>query len=241
MSHDSDYPPIAEYALIGDCHGAALVSRAGSIDWCCVPRFDSGSCFARMLDARRGGFCAIELADEDQAAEREYLEGTLVLATTLGGKVHVQDAFAVPCARADGRPAPEILRVIEGVHGEARARLTVAPRFDYGEVDPWIRDHGGGVFSAIGGNDGLVVWSDAPLAPENRTLTATLTVREGDRIRLWIASRPPELIGAAPPAPPDVDERLAATVRWWRDWAARGCADGATLRSALVLKGLTYE
>src|SRR4051794_10914875 len=114
MSHDSDYPPIAEYALIGDCHGAALVSRAGSIDWCCVPRFDSGSCFARLLDARRGGFCAIELADEDQAAEREYLEGTLVLATTLGGKVRVQDAFAVPCARADGRPAPEIVRVIEG-------------------------------------------------------------------------------------------------------------------------------
>jgi GH15 family glucan-1,4-alpha-glucosidase len=240
MNRDPDYPPIADYALIGDCHGAALVSRGGSIDWCCVPRFDAGSCFGRLLDARHGGFCSIEAGGEP---EREYLEETLVLATTFGGRVRVLDAFAMPCAQADGRPAPEILRLVEGLDDEATVRLTVAPRFDYGEVDPWIRDHGDGVFSAIGGNDGLVIWSDAPLAAdEDRTLTASVTLRAGERVRLSIASRAPELIDAEPPRAPDgVDERLETTLGWWREWAARGRADNATLRSALVLKGLTYE
>src|SRR3954452_3961144 len=97
MSHDSDYPPIADYALIGDCHGAALVSRSGSIDWCCVPRLDSASCFARLLDAKKGGYCAIEPAPElTRPAHREYVEGTLVLETsfqTPGGQARLIDFF----------------------------------------------------------------------------------------------------------------------------------------------------
>ena len=245
MALDAAYPPIADYALIGDCHGVALVSRDGAIDWCCVPRMDHGSCFGRLLDRRRGGYCAIELNGAPAAAPvHEYVQDTLVVATTLAGdagQARIVDGFSTPGAES----GPELLRIVEGVRGTATVRLTVAPRFDYGEVDPWIRRHGRDVFSATGGDDGLVIWSDAPLAVEDSAaLGATVTVRAGERVRLSIVARAPERIDAEPPVAPlpgEIDARLDATVRWWREWAAgHAPAHREALRSALVLKGLTY-
>src|SRR3954464_12718170 len=152
MSHDSDYPPIADYAPIGDCHGAALVSRAGSIDWCCLPRFDSGSCFARLLDAERGGHFAL-IPPRGAMTDLRYLEGKMVLEMTIeaaGARARILDCFAVGDER-------RLLRVVEGLEGEMTLGVELAPRFDYGEVRPWLRRDGDGLLRVIGGNDGLVV------------------------------------------------------------------------------------
>src|SRR5438105_2259037 len=124
------YAPIADYALIGDCHSSALVSSTGSIDWCTFPRFDSGSCFARILDSEHGGSCSITPAGEFTASRR-YLDGTMVLETTLrsgGGEVTILDCFAM---RSGGRTDPhrQLIRVIECARGRMDLRLEVSPRF----------------------------------------------------------------------------------------------------------------
>src|SRR5881396_1888578 len=121
------YPPIADYGLIGDCHSAALVSRTGSIDWCCLPRFDSGSCFGRLLDWERGGQCSISPVDPDVAITRSYLDRTLVLETSFlagSGEARLVDFFAM---REGGREDPrrQIVRILEGVRGHVDVRIEV--------------------------------------------------------------------------------------------------------------------
>ena len=114
MSTPTDrYPPISDYALIGDCHTAALVSRAGSIDWCCMPRFDSGSVFGRLLDWDKAGYCAIEAQGEIESISREYLEDTLVLVTRYhakGGVMTITDCMEMRMGAGArpraGRPPP---------------------------------------------------------------------------------------------------------------------------------------
>src|SRR5436190_11378793 len=150
------YPPLSDYAFISDCHSAALVSRSGSVDWCCMPRFDSGSCFGRLLDWSRGGHCSIEPAGGGGVAGRSYLDGTLVLETRFragGNEATVTDCFTLKRGGATD-PDRQLLRVIEGAAGEMRLRIRVAPRFDYGGLRPWLRIEGPDVHSAIGGDDG---------------------------------------------------------------------------------------
>jgi GH15 family glucan-1,4-alpha-glucosidase len=247
MSAGQQQPPLADYSLIGDCHGAALVSSAASIDWCCMPRFDSGSCFGRLLDTERGGHCSISVEDQTDSSSA-YLPDTMVLETTLqgrGGAVRVLDCMAI--GRADERERHrELVRVIECTHGVAEVRIEVAPRFDYGAVAPWLRRVGEEAFTATGGDDGLVLWSDAGLDSDGAQLAARATLHAGERLRLLIGSAPPQVLedeqehenGAA------VDARLERTVRWWRDWRERltgvGSEQPAAVRSALILKALTY-
>ena len=248
----SAYPPIADYGLIADCHGAALVSREGSIDWCCIPRFDSGACFARLLDWEKGGHCSIEPTGREAAPpSREYLEGTLVLVTTLHselGEARVIDFM--PLGGDQRSPRREIGRILEGVRGVFEFTLRIVPRFDCGEVDPWIRRHGANLFSAIGGDDGLVVSSDAPLSqPEQHSLEAAGTLRADERIRFSLSSVAPAELeedragGAEGIA--GLDDRLNETIQRWREWASRiefeGTDHASVERSALVLKSLTYE
>ena len=245
------YPPISAYALIGDCHSAALVSRTGSIDWCCMPRFDSGSTFARLLDWERGGHCSIAPVQADGwDFNRRYLDDTLVLSTTLAGPagdVVVIDCFTIrdPADSGDER---RIMRVIEGRRGSVELELRVAPRFDYGEVRPWIRRHGHRLHSVIGGNDGLVVWCDTELSEDaEHELSGRVTVGTGDRVRLALSYRSPELIDTEGPDeldPDELDRCLEETTRWWRRWSAQlrlGTRDepGAR-RSAITLKALTH-
>jgi GH15 family glucan-1,4-alpha-glucosidase len=221
----TDPPSIAEYGLIADSHGGALVSRHGSIDWCCLTRFDSGACFARLLDAERGGHCSIAPAGGEYTATREYLDGTLVLATAFSGPEG--DARLLDCllwtsdSEAPGRS--QVLRVVEGRRGRFDFRIHVAPRFDYGAMDPWIRDQGMEVFSAIGGDDALVIWSDAGLEPAGRhELDGTGTVRSGERAHLLLAATDPVAVDdealPRPEAFDDLDRRLEETIERWRDW-----------------------
>ena len=247
---DVTAPDIAEYGLIGDCHTAALVSRRGAIDWCCLPRFDDGSAFGRLL-IPDGGTCVIE-PDEDRVEPpaREYLDGTLVLASTLqvaGGRARLYDCFAMDREPSRGEDRRTLLRIVEGERGVMPLRLLVRPRFDYGEVEPWLRHHGHNLFSAVGGDDGLLCWSDAGLEPgDDLGLHARTVVRAGERVRLVLEYRRPEQIEDEPqaPEPAGIDRRFEHTIARWREWSGRAHPDvpdaAGSRRSALVLKGLTY-
>jgi GH15 family glucan-1,4-alpha-glucosidase len=251
VPEEERYPAIADYALIGDCHTVALISRSASIDWCCLPRFDSGSAFGRLLDYERAGHCSIVPVQKgDWAYERSYIEDTLVLQTTMrgpAGEATITDCFLAESSQSN--PRREILRVIEGRQGALTLQLTVAPRFDYGQVRPWIRRHGHRLHSAIGGNDAVVVWCEAELEENaEQQLVGRTTVDAGDKVRLWLAYSPPEQIDAHELKDPEasaLDAGLKRTIRWWRDWAAAPHLDSrdepAVRRSALVLKALTHS
>jgi len=249
------YAPIGDYGLIGDGHTAALVSRAGSIDWACLPHLHSASVFGRLLDWRLGGWCAIGPAADGATVTRRYLERTLVLETTFttpSGTVRLTDCFAMHQGGAR-HPDRELLRVVDGIQGVVALRVVVAPRFDYGELDPWIRAHGPGVFSAVGGDQGLLVTSDLPLARQQQTLTGEVSLRAGQRRRLALTfAWPHDLDSQLPPAAMDDawaeerDRRLVATIAWWRRWSGQarprwlaGPHGERLLRSAIVLKALT--
>ncbi|HEX3433338.1 MAG TPA: glycoside hydrolase family 15 protein [Solirubrobacteraceae bacterium] len=245
-SHDQ--PALADYSLIGDCHGAALVSSAGSIDWCCLPRFDSGSCFTRLLDSERGGHCSVSLEGGVAEATSAYLHDTMVLETTLlgeGASVRVIDCMAIS-DRSEQHSRREIVRVIECAQGSAEAQFQIAPRFDYGEVTPWLRRADEHAFTAIGGDDGLAIWSDGRLESDGRQLTASAKLGVGERLRLLIRYERPHLLDdeQLDEDAEALDERLDETARWWRSWRKRlsgaGSEHPAAVRSALLLKALTY-
>ncbi len=252
MKNEEHFPPIADYALIGDCHAAALVSRSGSIDWCCLPRFDAGSAFAALLDRDRGGSCTIVPLDEGEwESSRAYVEDTLVLETILQGP---SGAFAVlDCMTAgEGEQVGgdrELLRVIEGRRGSVELELRIAPRFDYGQVTPWIRRRGQRLYTVVGGNDALVVWCEQELREDPRhELIARFSLGAGERVRLSLSYARPELVDTEAPDEPDaelLDNRLQQTAEWWRGWAGGlrlGTRDQpAARRSGIVLKALTYE
>ncbi len=248
-SKKSDYPPIDDYAFISDCHASALISKAGSIDWCCMPRFDSAPVFGRLLDWRNGGACSIA-PRQPSSASRRYLDGTLVHSTvfdTAGGEAEVLDCFTTHEGGAQN-PYRQLLRIIEGRRGRTDLHIDIEPRFDYAGVRPWIRHHGPHLYSAIGGNDALAISCDKPLSvTDEHNLVADVTVRAGERVRLVIQSVRPEQIDPSPPPAPDADEldrRLRETIEWWRRWSSK-CnlggpyGPGAKL-SAVVLKGLTH-
>ena len=192
------------------------------------------------------------LVDGGGAASREYLGGTLVLATTLegpGGSARLLDCMPFEDPLDPATEHRMLLRVVEGLRGSVEVRFEVVPRFDYGEVAPWIRHHGRGVYSAIGGDDALVCSCDAELEPDGeRALAASFTVRAGERVRLMLAFRRPQQLDSgevAVPPPDALDQALEDTIRAWREWSERSqieCADAdGVRRSALVLKALTYR
>jgi len=242
------YRPIGDYAFLGDCHSGALVSSAGSVDWLCLPRLDDGSYFGRLLDRDRGGWCAINPADPGVRTSRRYLDGTLVLETEMavaGGRVRVSDCLTMRPGGAR-RPYRQLLRVVDGLEGAVDLRVEVVPRFDYGQVRPWVR-RAGRAWQALGGDDGLVIEGDVPLVPSGlHDLVAEVRVAAGQRLRLSLRHVRPEVLdgsGSRPPGPAELDRRLEQTVAWWRGWSARGARLGpdqaALVRSATVLKALT--
>ena len=244
------YPPIGDYGLIGDSHSAALISREGSIDWCCLPRFDSGSAFGRLLDWDHGGYAQVAPRGSGWEATRDYLEDTLVLETTFkarGGEARLLDSFLATAA-PDRSRGPSVLRVIEGQRGTVELEIRVAPRFDYGQVTPWVQKHGKRVHSAIGGNDALLVWCEEELTEDPKhELVGRVRVTAGDRLRLLLRYLPPEQVdndAVREADPKSLDGQLEETISSWRQWASKisleGVDEAGARRSALMLKALTY-
>jgi GH15 family glucan-1,4-alpha-glucosidase len=248
MTDETAYPWIEDYGYIADCHSSALVSKSGSIDWCCMPRVDSASCFGRILDWNRGGFCRIMPATRF-TVKRRYIEDSLVLETTFRtrtGSMRLIDCFTMKRG-GEHSPHQQILRVIEGLKGKVKLQVDIAPCFDYGSIRPWIRRYGKGGFTALGGRDGLLITGDIDLdVRESHLLCGSCTVREGQRLRLSILYRRAEVLDeemSDVPKPGELDRRLDETIRWWRRWSSRGSTDGPYAdylkRSAAVLKGLS--
>jgi GH15 family glucan-1,4-alpha-glucosidase len=251
VANGERYPAIGDYALISDSNSVALVSRDGSIDWCCIQRIDSGSCFGRLLDRERGGYCSISSRGEDWTSSRRYVDDSLVLETTFNagsGEVRVLDFFALPVE--ERRPYRQLIRIVEGVRGHVELDLEIAPRFDYGGIKPWIRQEDVRLFSAIGGDDGLLISSDAEFSlTGHHDLVAYLSVRAGERVRLSMMAVPPELLDNDPPEatePEEIDRRLEEALEGWRGWSSQvrfkeGSYRPGVLRSALVLKALKND
>ncbi|MGO8959240.1 MAG: glycoside hydrolase family 15 protein [Streptosporangiaceae bacterium] len=235
---------IEDYALIGDMQTAALVSRDGSVDWLCLPRFDSDACFAALLgDERNGQWRVCPTALEGPVARRgevsRHYEGdSLILQTTwhaLSGVVRVID-FMPP--RDDSTPV--LIRIVEGVEGSVEMESVLRLRFGYGRIIPWVMRSGNSI-RAIAGPDSVCFFSPVPNVGRNMVHEATFTVQAGDRMSFelcWQASH-------LPPAPSvDPEEALGATRQFWSDWSAKCSYKGpyrdAVLRSLITLKALTY-
>jgi len=248
MTQDNPYPPISDYGYIADCHSAALVSKDGAIDWCCLPRIDSGTCFGRILDWEKGGYCRIRPI-RDFRVSRRYLPKTLVLETvfkTDDGEARLLDCITMR-EHGEHHPHRQILRIIEGVRGKVTFIVDVAPVFDYGEIKPWIRKRRD-YHLAIGGSSGLLISGDLPLEMKHRHhLVCTWDSEKAKRKHLSILWRPPEDLDEDLVPAPDIrelDHRLSETIQWWEDWS--GCTKSMgeygdpSLRSAIILKGLSY-
>ncbi|MFJ2830832.1 glycoside hydrolase family 15 protein [Streptomyces sp. NPDC087263] len=233
---------IEDYALIGDMQTAALVCRDGTVDWLCLPRFDSHAVFAGLLGTEEHGFWRLgpaHAADAKppMAARRTYRGDSLILESewdTPRGTVRVTD-FMPP---RDG--APQLIRIVEGITGRVPMRSALRMRFSYGRVVPWVHKHEGRTV-AVAGPDS--VWFDTACETYGKALTtyADFTVAPGDRIAFTISWEPSH---KAPPALPEPEESLEATEEFWRDWVDQCTYHGpyreAVVRSLITLKALTY-
>jgi GH15 family glucan-1,4-alpha-glucosidase len=228
---------IEDYGLIGNLRTAALVGRDGSVDWLCLPRFDSGACFAALLGDERHGRWVVAPAGGVRRVTRRYRPGTLVLETefeTADGTVRLVDTMP------PGGGAESLVRVVEGVRGSVPMQLELVVRFDYGSTVPWATSDLGGL-SAIAGPDALRLWTPVDLHGEGLTTVGQFTVREGERVPFVLDWHPSHL-----PAPEPVDafHAVARTERFWQQWSARCTYQGEwrepVLSSLVALKGLTY-
>ena len=229
---------IEDYALIGDCETAALVGLDGSIDWLCVPRFDSGACFAALLGTPEHGRWLLAPVEPPRTVRRRYREGTLVLETefeTAGGTVVVIDCMPL---RSD---ALQVLRIVEGRRGEVRMRMDLAFRFDYGSLVPWVRRTDDGL-TAVGGPSLIRLRTPVALSGKDLRTTADFTIRAGERVPFTLSWQPSHL---PPQSAQRASEDARETESWWREWSSqctyRGEYREAVLRSLVTLKALTYR
>ena len=228
---------IEDYGLIGDSQTAALVGRDGSIDWLCLPDFDSGACFAALLGGPDNGRWLLHPDGTTIATKRRYRPNTLILETdfeTASGTVRIID-FMTP---RDGEP--DLIRLVEGLGGEVRMHMEFVIRFDYGSIVPWVRkidDH----ISAVAGPDALALWTDVRTEGRGFTTQAEFTVREGDRVPFVLMWHPSH---RSSPPPVDAVQALNDTTAWWQTWCDRCAYEGRwrehVTRSLITLKALTF-
>ena len=228
---------IEDYALIGDCQTAALVGRDGSIDWLCLPRFDSGACFAALLGTPEHGRWLIAPDELVRVTRRRYRGDSLVLETdfeTAGGRVTLVDSM--PARQRE----PVLVRVVVGQRGQVRMRMELVIRFDYGSIVPWVRRTPGGLH-AVAGPDALSLETPVPLEGRELRTVASFTVSAGGHVPFVLAWHP-----SHEPAPetPEALPCIEATAAWWQEWAGRCTYTGPwrdhVLRSLITLKALTY-
>ena len=241
---------IEDYAIIGDRQSAALISRDGSVDWLCVPRFDSAACMAALLgDENHGQWRLSPAVAQGESpprgqVSRRYEDSTLILETewrTAGGIVRVID-FMPPrdCDTPRASDAPVLVRIVEGVQGAVEMECVWRLRFDYGKVLPWVRRINHAIV-AIAGPDSVWLRTPVKLVGRDMAHEATFTVRAGEAVP-FVFSWTPSHLGE----PPQVDaaEALAMTRQFWADWTGRCSYRGqyrdAVVRSLITLKALTY-
>ena len=254
----SPFPPIADYAFLSNCHTGALVAPDGAIDWLCVPRFDSPSVFASLLD-RQAGFFRFGPYGINHPTARAYEPGTNVLATTWktpGGWIVVRDALTIgkrdhedtvtphtrPPADQDGDHM--LVRTVECIDGEVEVELICEPALDYGRatVEWTLVDGDRHAIDVAGADQALRLVSDLALGIEGNRVRARSTLLHGDKAfctLTWAEGL------AAPVGVDEAEARIAATMRFWRDWLDRARIPDHRFRepiqrSALVTKGLTY-
>jgi GH15 family glucan-1,4-alpha-glucosidase len=231
--------PIEDYALIGDTQTAALVGRDGSIDWLCLPRFDSPACFAALLGDESHGRWLLAPNEEVRKTERRYRPGTLVLETdfhTAGGVLQVVDSMPIR------DEAPDITRVARCVEGRVAVRMELVLRFDFGRSVPWVqRATDGDGLTATAGPDAVHLIPGRPTYGRDLTTVAEFELDEGDEVPwvlTWYPSHEPE------PKPVDAVAATADTTAWWEEWTARSHTKGRhrdlVQRSLITLKALTF-
>ena len=206
---------IEDYALVGDLQTAALVGCDGSIDWMCLPRFDSPSCFSALLGDQRHGRWLVAPAGEDRSVSRRYRPGTLVLETdfeTADGAVRVIDFMP-----HRGAGAPQLVRIVEGLEGRVPMRVELSLRPDYGGAMPWVQLAPGGMSAAVG-PDAFRLSTPLALRAERATVFAEFDAIEGARERLVLIWHPPH---ETPPPVEDADSALVRTETAWREWSDR--------------------
>ncbi|MFF5312134.1 glycoside hydrolase family 15 protein [Streptomyces massasporeus] len=233
------HPSIEDYALIGDEQTAALVGTDGSVDWLCLPRFDSAACFARMLGDEDNGYWRIAPVGADRCTRRSYRRDTLVLDTeweTEQGSVRVTDLMP------QRDRAPDLVRVVEGLDGEVTLHSVLKLRFDYGSIIPWVR-RADGHRVAVAGPDSTWLRSEPEVTSwgEDYGTHAEFTVKKGEKVAFVLTWHP-----SHEPRPPLVDpyDALRHSVEDWRAWVSHCRYDGpyrdAVVRSLITLKALTY-
>jgi GH15 family glucan-1,4-alpha-glucosidase len=229
--------PIEDYALLGDLHTVGLVGRNGSIDWLCLPRFDSPACFASLLHDESAGRWRLAAAGAGAAGRRGYRDDTLILDTewdTDQGSVRVTD-FMSPRAHA-----AEVVRIVEGLSGRVPMRMDLALRFDYGHVVPWVRHTDEGLV-AIAGPDTAWLDTPVPIRGDHLSTVAEFEVAAGDRVPFVLTHAPSHHQGGERS---EAEKALGDTEAFWRNWidrcTYRGRWEPAVRRALITLKALTY-
>ena len=239
------YPAIEDHAVIGDLNTVALVATDGTIDWCCLPRFDSSAVFGSLLDADRGGSFAVSCGS--RRTRQLYMPDSNVLVTRFLGADSVGEVVDFMVPRQQGGPPMQrrhlLVRRLQAVRGEARFTVTCRPAFDFGRKDHDVHapEHGGAVFSCPGSVDELVLRSSHQFSVVGKAAVAQVTLAQGERLDLLLEwSGQPE-----PPGEGEVDRLLDYTVAHWHDWLRRSRYQGryreVVERSALMLKLLVHE
>jgi GH15 family glucan-1,4-alpha-glucosidase len=228
---------IEDYGLIGDLQTAALVSRHGSIDWLCVPRFDSGAIFAALLGEAENGHWTIQPQGEFRSPGRCYRGNTLVLETELetsSGAVRLIDFMPLR------ETAPAVVRIVEGIRGNIDMRMELALRFDYGSLVPWVKNLEG-TLVGMAGPDGVALRTPVELEGRDLRTFAEFTVEKGDRVPFvltWFPSNEPV------PEPVEAETALGDAESYWEEWAQTCAMQGRfrndVVRSLLTLKALTF-
>jgi GH15 family glucan-1,4-alpha-glucosidase len=233
--------PIEDYAILSDCHTAALVSRDGSIDWLCLPRYDSPSTFAALLGTEDHGRWMLRPTDPHATTSRHYDGEGFVLVTrweTAAGVAEVVDLMPYGGRRA------EVIRRVRGIRGTVEFTQELRVRFDYARAMPWMRQAGTEdepCLIAIAGPDALAI-RGAALEPTDHAHTGTVTVAAGESVDLTMTWYPSH---REAPEPIDVEAAFADTARWWASWSSRirhaGPHHEQVVRSLLVLRALSHE
>ncbi|MYN12120.1 glycoside hydrolase family 15 protein [Pusillimonas sp. TS35] len=230
---------IEDYAMLGNCRTAALVSRAGSIDWLCFPRFDSAACFAALLGSAENGRWQIAPSQPTTEIRRSYHDGTLILET----RFVTDDGEA---ALIDFMPSTfrhsSVARIVVGIRGTVAFSMDLAMRFDYGHTVPWVEHHRAETLTAVAGPEMLILRTPVSLKPRAKHTTSRFTVTAGERIPFLLTHQPSH---EPVPDPVDVEAALDETTYFWREFSDR-CPDvgqwtNLVKRSLITLKALTYR